>query len=317
MKFLNYMDYIYTVYKECSFTKAAEKLYISQPALSLTIKKIENDIGYPLFERCGREVKLTPVGESYIKAIEEINRITANLSNEVDDLLKLKKGSITIGSTTFIASYILPDVLKQFRREYPEVEVKIVVEQSTLLEQKLEADLVDFVVDNAITLQNGYNYNEILKESILLAVPSELDVNSPLERYAVPIQDIRDSQVNYDDFPRVDMAQFAKEKFILLKKGNKMRQIAHRIFEENSIDPSVVMEFDDLHTSFSYAERGFGICFLSNIAVKFSFACDHLRFYLPKTAHSARPLYVITKKSKYISSAARELIRFIKKGSAV
>ena len=312
MKIFNYMEYIYTVYRERSFTRAAEKLYISQPSLSLTIKKIEKDIGYPLFERCGKEVRLTAIGEKYINAIEEINRISFKLSNEVDDLLKLKKGSITLGSTTFIASFVLPDILKMFKNKYPDVDINIVVEQSTALEEKLEGDLVDIVVDNATSIQRGYNYERVLSEKILIAVPKDLPVNRELCKFAVTKESIKQGTVDYKRHPRVKISEFKDEKFILLKKGNKMRQIAHKIFEESGIYPSIAMEFDELHTSFSYAESGFGVCFLSDIAIKYSMESDNLRFYLPDTDNSERPLYVINKKSKYLTSAAAELVEFIK-----
>ena len=82
-----HMDYVYAVYEEKSFTKAAEKLYISQPALSSTIKKLEKDMGYPIFERRGKEVVPTYVGQRYLEAAEEIRLIRRNLEQEIDDLL--------------------------------------------------------------------------------------------------------------------------------------------------------------------------------------------------------------------------------------
>ena len=71
---LKYMDYAYAVYEEKSFTKAAEKLYISQPSLSLTIKKLEDELGFLIFDRSGKETTLTPLGEKYIQAIKEIKK---------------------------------------------------------------------------------------------------------------------------------------------------------------------------------------------------------------------------------------------------
>ena len=86
-----YANYAYEIYKEKSFTKAAEKLFISQPSLSLTIKKLEDNLGVPIFDRSGREICLTDIGEKYISAIEEINIIEKNLKNEIDDLKKMLK----------------------------------------------------------------------------------------------------------------------------------------------------------------------------------------------------------------------------------
>ena len=75
----NHMHYVYTVYEEKSFTKAAQKLYVSQPALSGAIKKLEIELGYPIFDRGGKEVTPTELGMKYIKAVQEILVIQKNL----------------------------------------------------------------------------------------------------------------------------------------------------------------------------------------------------------------------------------------------
>ena len=101
---LNNIDYIYEIYKEGSFTKAAEKLYVSQPALSLAISKLEDKVGYPLFERRGKQTVPTEYGEKYIKAIREIKRIQEDLENEISEISELRCGRVRVGTTTCIAN---------------------------------------------------------------------------------------------------------------------------------------------------------------------------------------------------------------------
>ena len=85
---LNSIEYVYAIYKERSFTKAAEKLYVSQPALSLAITKLEKRLGYPLFERRGKECVPTEYGEKYIAAIERIKRIQDDLEHEIEEMME-------------------------------------------------------------------------------------------------------------------------------------------------------------------------------------------------------------------------------------
>ena len=85
---LNNIEYVYMIYKERSFTKAAEKLYVSQPALSLAITKLEKRLGYPLFERRGKECVPTEYGEKYIAAIERIKRIQDDLEHEIEEMCR-------------------------------------------------------------------------------------------------------------------------------------------------------------------------------------------------------------------------------------
>lgn len=306
-----HMDYVYAVYEEKSFTKAAEKLYISQPALSSTIKKLEKDLGYPIFERSGKEVRPTYVGEKYIHAAEQILLIRKNLEREIDDLLQLRKGKIVLGSTTFIVSNVLPELLKQFRAKNPDIEIDILVEQSTILREKLEKGLVDIAIDNALGREPEYCYIPLFQEHILLGVPEDMPINTPYRDYQIPMETIRDTDCDYAALPKIDISVFRDEPFILLKSGNKMRQIATSIFGERSISPNICFEFDQLMTSISFAEGGFGCCFLTDTILRYVGPCKNVVYYQPDTQFSDRTLYIMHKKNKYLSVACREFITFL------
>ena len=307
-----YSDYAYEVYKEKSFTKAAEKLFISQPSLSLTIKKLETELGAPIFDRSGREICLTDIGQKFIAAVEEIKNIEKNLRDEIDDLQKLKKGTLTIGSTIFVSSNILPDILKNFQSSFPQVEINIMVEHSSTLEKMLEKGNIDFIVDNAQKeKEKEYEYIPVTKEHILLAVPKAMEQNKNLASYSIPYGIINTQENWHENQPKIDIRQFKDEKFILLRPGNNMRQISNKIFRENNIIPNVIQEFDHLMTSINYAEAGFGICFITDLILKHSKISNDISLYLPDTIHSERMLYVIRKRNKYHSYAAEELIRYI------
>jgi len=311
MEMFKYADYAYAVYKEKSFTRASEKLFISQPSLSLTIKKLEDMLGSPIFDRSGRENCLTDIGQRYISAIEEIRIIEKNLKNEIDDFQKLKKGNITIGSTIFVSSNILPMILKCFQAVFPKININIMVENSATLEKMLEQGSIDFIVDNAKKeKEKEYEYIPVTKEQILLAVPKKLPVNEKLEQYQIPHNIINEKNW-YKSHPKVNMCHFKNEKFILLRYGNNMRQISNRIFKENNIIPNVIQEFDHLMTSISYAEAGFGLCFITDSVLKYANKLNDISLYLPDTTHFERTLYIIRKKNKYLSSASEELIKHI------
>lgn len=308
-----HMDYVYTIYKERSFTKAAAELYISQPALSSTIKKLEKDLGYPLFERNGKEVRPTYLGERYIRAAEEIRIIRENLEREIDDLVQLKKGKIVLGSTTFIVSNLLPELLKNFRKTYPNIELEILVEQSTVLREKLEKGLVDMAIDNALTPEPEYTYTPLFPERILLGVPESFALNARYRDYQISAKTIRDPKCNYENLPKIDVAIFRDVPFILLKPGNKMRQIANSIFNEHGITPKICFEFDQLMTSISFAESGFGCCFLTDTILRYVGPCKNVVYYQPDTTFKDRTLFVMHKKNKYLSFACREFINFLPK----
>ena len=307
-----HMDYVYTVYEERSFTRAAERLFISQPALSTTIKKLEKDLGYPIFERRGKEILPTYLGEKYIRAVEQIRQVRGGLEQEVDDLLHLRRGKIVLGSTTFIVSNVLPGLLRDFRKRYPDIELEILVEQSTVLYEKLEKGLVDIAIDNVLEEGPEYNYIPMLREQILIGVPESSGINRRYSDYQISAETIRDPECDYGKLPRLNMSVFRNEPFILLKHGNKMRQIADRIFAESGVEPRVVFSFDQLMTSISFAEAAFGCCFLTDTILRYVGPCKEICYYLPDTAQKDRMLYIMHRKNKYLSFASWEFIAFMK-----
>jgi len=312
MPMFNHMHYVYTVYEEKSFTKAAQKLYVSQPALSGAIKKLEIELGYPIFDRGGKEVTPTELGMKYIKAVQEILVIQKNLECEVDDLINLRKGSILLGGTTFIVSNLLPEVLKKFGKKYPEIEMQILVEQSTVLREKLESGLLDLAIDNALTHDPDYEYILLFKEHILIGVPKENEVNDRYREYQIPAEVIKSGCCDYDALPKLPIDALKDEKFILLKSGNKMRQMSHNIFAESHISPKICFEFDQLMTSISFAKSGLGACFLTDTIIKYVEPCEEITLYQPDTGFCDRELYLMYKKNKYLSTACRELMEVMK-----
>ena len=308
-----YLEQVYAVYKEQSFTNAAKKLCISQPALSTIIKKQEDALGYPIFDRSGKQITLTDVGEKYIRAATQILLIQQNFQQEIDDLVKLDRGDIVLGGTNYITSDVLPELLKSFGAKYPGIDIQIQVEQSTILHEKLEQGLVDIAIDNALTLEDGISYIPLFQEHILVGVPADLPVNQLLKDYQLDPKQLQKPYCDFSTLPKIDISILAKEEFILLKSGNKMRQISNSIFTEKGISPSVRFEFDQLKTSVSFAEGGFGVCFLTDTILKFSGPCKNLIFYQPDTATQDRQLYVMFKKNKYLSAASREFIDFLTK----
>lgn len=307
-----YADYAYKIYQTKSFTRAAEQLFITQPSLSLSIKKLEDTLGMPIFDRSGREITLTDIGEKYIAAVEQIKNIEKSLRCEIDDLQKLNKGHVTIGSTIFVSSNVLPPILKKFQALFPEITINVLVENSSTLELLLEKGDIDLIIDNTQKDKaQEYEYIAITKEQILLAVPKNFAINNKLKNFQIQNDIIQTNENWFKNYNKVDMHLLKNEKFILLKHGNNMRQISNKIFKENGIVPNVIQEFDHLMTSINYAEAGFGICFITDTVLKYTKNLNDILFYLPNTSYTARTLYIIRKKNKYLSFSTQTLIKYL------
>jgi len=307
---LKYMDYAYAVYKEKSFTRAAEKLYISQPALSLTIKKLEAELGYPVFERSGREVALTPMGEKYIRAIEAIMDIRDELHRGIEDLRELRSGRISVACATMISSYVLPRLIKDFKQQHPNVEFEVVVREAAVQTLTSERSNVDIAIDGADVRSAQVEYVPYFEERLVLAVPAELEVNRRLRHLQIPVEAVLGGSCDYSAAPRVDLAEFAEENFIMLKEPNPLSSHIRAMFLGKNIWPREVMQFEHIITALNYAECGFGCCFTTDLSLRYKGRARDLALYLPQEPDAVRQVYLMYDKGRYLSAAARAFIRF-------
>ena len=137
------MEYVYCVYKERSFSKAAEKLHIAQPSLSAMIRKEEEQAGAPIFERKTRPVSLTPFGIEFIRGIEQIYELENHLHDMADELRTLQSGIVSIGGSNLSSDYIVPERIAAFKTKYPNVTLRASEASTIQCKQMLDAGDLD------------------------------------------------------------------------------------------------------------------------------------------------------------------------------
>ena len=120
------LKYVYEVYLAGSFTKAAQKLYISQPSLSAMVKKAEADLGSTIFERTCSPLELTEEGQAYIEFIQQGMKNEDILNEKLSDIRNLSKGRIRVGGSNYVLSSIMPEILKHILFQYPGIQIELV-----------------------------------------------------------------------------------------------------------------------------------------------------------------------------------------------
>ena len=125
------MNYIYAVYKEGSFSKAAKSLFISQPSLSATVKRIEEKVGYPIFDRSTKPLQLTEPGRQYIRTVEKLMSVENDFTEYINDWGGLKAGNLTLGGSSLFSSWVLLHIMAEFSRKFPLVKLKLKEENTT------------------------------------------------------------------------------------------------------------------------------------------------------------------------------------------
>src|ERR1041385_6536040 len=116
----------YNVAKLRSFTEAAQKLYLTQPAISLQVKALEEELGEKLFERTRRKIQLTHAGEILYRLAEEIVGKLDEIRSVMGELHALERGRFVLGTSDTTSLYFIPDLIKEFRRAHPNIEILLV-----------------------------------------------------------------------------------------------------------------------------------------------------------------------------------------------
>jgi DNA-binding transcriptional LysR family regulator len=291
-------EYVYAVYMEKSFTAAAAKLYVSQPCLSAAIKKIEQQIGRPLFERRTGDLTPTKIGYEYLACAQKMMEIEAGFSRLLDDINNMKMGDIRIGGTNYVCSYILPLIVSRFSALYPGVDLSIYEANSIELEKMLQNDRVDLIIDSYDTKDDRFEYTALAAEKILLAVPAAHACNTGNRALYAQADELYDGRIAAEQLQEIDLSAFQNEKFILLKSGNSMYKHAKSAFDACGFDPTVNYRLDQLSTSFRLTASGNGVCFVPDIMFKAHRYNEDVVFYNIKGAGS-RTLYAATQRSNH------------------
>ncbi|MFV0150759.1 LysR substrate-binding domain-containing protein [Empedobacter falsenii] len=178
-----------TVAKRLNFTKAANELYITQPAVTKHIKEIELNLNIKLFERNGTKIKLTKAGEILLKYTEEIFFVYQNMEFEIGQLQEKQKGSLRLGASTTIAQYVLPPILAEFRKRFPEIQLSLVIQNSEKIEELLSNHKIDVGLIEAKIKNRTFHYFPFIKDEIVLVSRQNHPISSKI---SIKIEDLKD-----------------------------------------------------------------------------------------------------------------------------
>ncbi len=304
-------DLVYTVYREGSISKAAQKLFISQPSLSVMIQRIEEEVGVPLFDRTSKPIRLTEAGQEYIKATEEILHIEKAFENYLEASNQLQTGSLTIGSNQLLSSLVLPRYIGQFIAQYPNIRLNLVDDNSVVLENMAISGALDLVLDNHPLDRNVFEQHILRKEQLLLAVPRDFACNQGLESCQLTYEDILAGKHLGKSVKYPPMSAFEKIPFVTMTKQNDTRRRSDEILAD--IKPQNILEIDRLVTLYSFVEQGTAASIVSDTLVQYlQSRSNRVVFYRLDSPHACRELYLSYKRNRYYSKAMQafaELIR--------
>ncbi len=214
---MNFRDKVFiSVAENLSFSKAAEELFISQPAVTKHIKEMESALNLALFERKGNRVYLTQAGKLAYEHLKNISSLYRDMEFELEKLNDTFKGSLRIGASSTISQYLIPKMLAAFHKRYPEIELFLFNGNSFEMEQKLLANEIDMaLVENAAS-HSDIKYINFMDDEIIAVAGSE---SVYAKKKVIAIADLKEVPI------------------VLREKGSGSLQVIQHALQKQNINP--------------------------------------------------------------------------------
>ena len=232
-----------------SFSKAGEAIFVTQSAMSHLIKNLEDEIGVKLINRSGKKVIPTPAGWLFYNQSKKILEAYKTLGNDINKLIKEIKGPINLGASTTVAKYLLPQVLYDFSKRYPEVQINLTVSNTEAIINELQQGNIDLGIVEGNIKNKGIALEEIADDEIVLIASDE----NPLAKKG-----------------HITQQDFLFQPFIMPQAGSGLREFIEDFLQTLKMEPKdikVSMTLGDSELIIQMVQSGLGISFVSKWTV--------------------------------------------------
>ncbi len=297
--FVKNPEYFLAIAKERSISKAAERLYLSQPYLSQYLAKLEGSLGVVLLDRSRSPLKLTPAGELFHAYLERQSYLDRQLVSDLRDLQDKKRPVLHIGASPWRGSILLPDILPLFEEQYPDVQVVLHEAPVPELGALAEANVIDFCVMQIPNDLTELTYEPVMREHIFLVGHRD----HPL------FQGLASVCGNPQPFP--NLRALERERLIMLPPDWRLSKQLNNIFSVHSVEPQNILVTTNTTTAINLAAERMGFAFLQESGIPRTPYLDRLTCFTVGEPPLTCPLAVVYKKNGFLSPAARAFINLI------
>jgi len=243
------LQVFYTVARQLSFTKAAEQLFMTQPAVTFQIKQLEEHLNSRLFERNHGRITLTPTGQLVLEYAGRILGLSAEMDKRVSELTGAISGPLLLGASTTIAEFILPRVLGEFKAHHPQVQTHMTVANSEIIENRVADHTIDLgLIESPSQLPSLHTEACCDDELVMICAPG----------------------YKFVGLKSVTPQQITGEPYISRESGSGTRQFSDNYFRQAGIAPedlNIVMELGSPEAIKGVVETGIGIAIMSRATV--------------------------------------------------
>lgn len=279
---------------EGSFKRAADSLYVSQPAVSLQVQNLERQLSVPLFDRGGRRAQLTEAGHMLLHYGDRILALCEETCRALEDLQNLQGGTLIIGASQTTGTYLMPKLIGLFRQKYPQVAVQLHVHSTRRISWSVANGQVDLAViggEVPAELQEMLTITPYAEDELVLVLPRS------------------HALAQGDTLSHNDLYQL---QFIALDAQSTIRKVIDKVLAQHGIDSSrfrIEMELNSIEAIKNAVQSGLGAAFVSASAIGKELDLGSVHRMRIENALIKRPLSVILNPSRYQSKAAETFSR--------
>ena len=293
---LDQLRILRAIVSEGSFKKAADSLYVTQPAVSLQIQNLEKQLEICLFDRGGRKAQLTEAGEVLIKYCDTILNQCQEACRAIDDLQSLKGGSLVIGASQTTGTYLMPRMIGLFRQKYPDVNVQLQVHSTRRTGWSVANGQIDLAI---IGGKLPPELNELLdvipyaRDELALVLPT----NHPLAKL---------NELSKEDLYRLN--------FVSLDSQSTTRKVLDQLLANSGLDVQrlqIEMELNSLEAIKNAVQSGLGAAMLPVVSIEREIIAGSLHKPIVVDLQVQRELKLIKHPSRYCSRAAEAFLEDI------
>jgi DNA-binding transcriptional LysR family regulator len=282
-----------------SFSKAADDLFLTQPTVSGHILSLEHSLSLRLFDRTGREVRLTRGGEVFLQYALKILSSRRELLNALSEFSKGIKGELILGASTIPGEYLLPRLISHFRKEHPDFTFSLkIADTQEIVQWVLQGD-VEYGMTGAKLNHNFLQYEKYGEDEIVIVGPSTL----PLTKNR-----------------KVDFVELLKEPWILREDGSGTQMAVEQELrkKEKSLKQfNVVTKMGSTSSMKEGIKAGLGLAFISKRAVEAELSQGLLsRIYVEGINPISRQIYIVSHRRRTLSPIGMEFLRFLRRSRA-
>ena len=292
---IRHIQYVLTILREGSITAASKKLFVSQPALSQTLKQIEQDLGATIFDRTTDPISLTYAGQQYVDAALQVLDIDRNLRARIAETKKELHGRLRLGISMQRGLQILPQVIPDFSRMYPYIRIELIEHGSATLEHMTAEGQCDLALITTNEKPNKLHYELIESEEVVLMAARSTELAH-----------------RFSDGEPIEITQAQNEKFVSMREGHSVRTIQDRLFERHHLSPTILMETTNMEAGKHVAARANAVMLIPHVYVSNSLDL-HYRVQCHPILNNdyERHFYLCYRRGMYLTRYMEDFVRIV------